>query len=198
MRRRDRPLDIFRRLTLSRLSVDPVSEESSNVDHNSSSHVCKSNDFLIFNVYLNFKTKKKLNIPVGDVKIDEEYDSFIPATYSIPTGYVKHTKKMNDEPDLIVDYCCEDDDEVIINIDALMYNSDRAPKQEWISGKIAVTDEKFHYGHYLTVELVEIVFNVLERLTGVGDSVSWVSVPFFLCEIYSHSMQIYLKLVFTV
>ena len=56
--------------------------------------------------------KKKLNIPVGDVLVDSDYDSFLPATYSIPTGYVRYAVKMPDEVDLISDYFCDCDDEV--------------------------------------------------------------------------------------
>ena len=57
-------------------------------------------------------TKKKLNIPVGDVLVDPEYDTFFPANYTVPSGYVRYIVKLSDDVDLISDYCCDADDEV--------------------------------------------------------------------------------------
>lgn len=44
--------------------------------------------------------------------MDPDYDTFLPATYSMPSGYVRYAIKMPDEVDLIADYLCDCDDEV--------------------------------------------------------------------------------------
>ena len=54
--------------------------------------------------------KKPLNIPIGDVITDPDYEANIPANYNIPTSFVRHTRKIGDEPDMSIDYFMEDDD----------------------------------------------------------------------------------------
>lgn len=54
--------------------------------------------------------KKVLNIPVGDVVEDAEYNTYVAANFTIPTSFVRHTKKIGDEPDITIDYCIEDED----------------------------------------------------------------------------------------
>ena len=51
-----------------------------------------------------------LNIPVGDVVEDTEYDTYVKSNFNIPTSFVRHTKKICDEPDITIDYCVEDED----------------------------------------------------------------------------------------
>lgn len=56
--------------------------------------------------------KKKLNIPVGDVIVDPAYDTFVPANFTVPSGYIRYIVKLSDEPDPISDYFCDEADEV--------------------------------------------------------------------------------------
>jgi hypothetical protein len=51
-----------------------------------------------------------LNIPVGNVNVDLDYDSFILPTYEIPSGFLRHIKKIGDEADPAIDYVVEDED----------------------------------------------------------------------------------------
>lgn len=60
--------------------------------------------------------KKKLNIPVGDVKIDPSYDQNVSPDFIIPQSYVRYTKKIGDEEDSTIDYCLEQDDFVSLFI----------------------------------------------------------------------------------
>jgi hypothetical protein len=108
-------------------------------------------------VTLQVPDKKKLNIPIGDVLIDPEYDTYVTPTYQLPTNYVRYNKKMGDEPDLIVDYLCDQTD------------------IDWITARLPAL-EKYDCQSYLTVETVDFVINSLERATGLGDIASLVSV----------------------
>ena len=56
--------------------------------------------------------KKKLNIPIGDVLIDPDYEKNIPPTFVLPESFVRHTKRIGDEQDITIDYNMEDDDVV--------------------------------------------------------------------------------------
>jgi hypothetical protein len=100
--------------------------------------------------------KKKLNIPVTDVSVVDDYDSWVSPTYQVPTSYVRYSKKTSEEVDLIVDYVCEVEDD------------------EWIASKLPQL-EKLGYAQYLTFDVVETTINVFERQTGTGDIVPLVS-----------------------
>ena len=56
--------------------------------------------------------KKPLNIPIGDVALDGDYNKDVPASFRLPSNYVKHIKKIGDEVDVSFDYIIDDDDEV--------------------------------------------------------------------------------------
>lgn len=104
--------------------------------------------------------KKKLNIPVTDVSVVDDYDNWVSPTYQMPTSYVRYNKKTSDEVDLIVDYVCEVEDE------------------EWIASKQPQL-EKLGCAQYLTFDTVETVINIFERQTGMGDIVPLVSLVCF-------------------
>jgi hypothetical protein len=57
-------------------------------------------------------TKKSLNIPIGDVTTDPDYNKDVPPTYVVPSHYVKYLRKIGDEEDVSVDYVVDGDDEV--------------------------------------------------------------------------------------
>lgn len=97
---------------------------------------------------------------MGDVLIDPEYDDMLSSTYTTPAGYVRYNLKIGDEVDLICDYCCDMVDE------------------EWVQAKLSGAD-KAHFEGYLSVETLEKVINVLERLTGHGDLVTLVNINIF-------------------
>ena len=59
--------------------------------------------------------KKKLNIPIGDVAVDPDYEKNVPSKYVLQPILIRHTRKVNDEADLLADYVLENDDEVNSN-----------------------------------------------------------------------------------
>lgn len=164
MRRRDRPLDISRKMRIARVARDVVADEEAlqklavvevvGVFCMSSSlyHVF----FIIFFLLQAVPSKKKLNIPVTDVSVREEYDNWVTPTYQMPTSYVRYNKKTSDEVDLIVDYVCEVEDE------------------EWIATKLPQL-ERLGCAQYLTFDTIETAINAFERQTGTGDIVPLVS-----------------------
>jgi hypothetical protein len=60
------------------------------------------------------QSKKKLNIPICDVLVDPEYETIVAPTYQQPSNYLRHVKKIGDEPDVSTDYNIEDEDLVSI------------------------------------------------------------------------------------
>lgn len=56
---------------------------------------------------------------MGDVV--EVDDSYVTSNFNIPTSFVRHTKKIGDEPDITIDYCVEDEDLVSGHDDTLIY-----------------------------------------------------------------------------
>jgi len=65
--------------------------------------------------------KKTLNIPIGDVNIDQDYMKDVTPTFQLPSIYVKHIKKIGDEADVSLDYILDLEDEVHIMIVALTF-----------------------------------------------------------------------------
>ena len=53
-------------------------------------------------------TKKKVNIPICDVAVDNDYEKNVTATFELPNGYIRHSKKIGDEPDISIDYNMDD------------------------------------------------------------------------------------------
>jgi hypothetical protein len=107
--------------------------------------------------------------------VDPEYDAMVSATYQLPSSYVRYSKKI-DEPDLIVDYCCEAEDEVNFEPSSCACNTlvmNVVNTQEWIASRLP-TLEKYNCQDFLTTETVETVIGILERLTAMGDVVSQV------------------------
>ena len=57
--------------------------------------------------------KKKLNIPVCDVTVDNEYEKNIPANYVQPTSYIRYKKTLSHDSDVTIHYIADQtDDEV--------------------------------------------------------------------------------------
>jgi hypothetical protein len=111
MRRRDKPLDICKKLQIVRAMEDLVVEDEALTaaaivtEKSSESDPSKA-----------ATKKKKLNIPVGDVKTDPIYETIVSADFVVPQSYVRYTKKIGDEEDPTIDYCLEDDDRVFLSI----------------------------------------------------------------------------------
>jgi hypothetical protein len=54
--------------------------------------------------------------------MDEEYDQLIPPNFTPSTMYIRQTKRIDEEADLLVDYCIEDDDKVVCHILSRAYS----------------------------------------------------------------------------
>ena len=61
--------------------------------------------------------KKTLNIPIGDVNTDQDYNKDVTPTFTLPPFYVKHIKKIGDEADVSLDYIIDIEDEVLLCTD---------------------------------------------------------------------------------
>lgn len=57
-------------------------------------------------------SKKPINIPICDIREDEEYNNKTVTNYHLPVSYVKYVKNISDENDLTVDYNVDTEDEV--------------------------------------------------------------------------------------
>ncbi len=57
-------------------------------------------------------SKKPINIPICDIREDEEYSNKTVTNYHLPVSYVKYVKNISDENDLTVDYNVDTEDEV--------------------------------------------------------------------------------------
>jgi hypothetical protein len=53
--------------------------------------------------------KKKLNIPIGDVDIDHDYEKNVSANFTLPSNFIR---RVGDEADLLLDYIMDVEDEV--------------------------------------------------------------------------------------
>jgi hypothetical protein len=88
---------------------------------------------------------KKLNIPICDVLIDPDYETIIKADYVQLPNYVRHTKKIDDEPDMTVDYNIEEED------------------LRWIRSNPRFVNEEI--AQYLSEQSFEALMDILERVT---------------------------------
>jgi len=93
--------------------------------------------------------KKPLNIPIGDVTLDGDYNKDVPASFRLPSNYVKHIKKIGDEVDVSFDYIIDDDDEV------------------WIKGLGSLGIPK-DMQKLMSSDAFETIINILERYTGLS------------------------------
>jgi len=94
------------------------------------------------------KSKKtKFNIPITDVSIDKDYEANLRALYSLPTSYVRYTRRVGDEADMATDYNLEVED------------------KKWISGHPLLGGDK-EAKRYLTSDAFEAIIDILERHTG--------------------------------
>lgn len=98
------------------------------------------------------KEKKKFNIPIGDVTIDDDYEKNVTASFVLPTSYVRYIKRIGLEDDPTVDYNVEDED------------------LKWIRSHPSLSVDKDCI-KYLTVESFETIFNTFERSTGYSTTV---------------------------
>ena len=83
--------------------------EKSEIDVNLKLPIIRSVEGSLFKDHLHVvaPSKKVLNIPIGDVLPETDYDTNVSPTFIIPTSYVRYTKKMGDEIDVSVDYFME-------------------------------------------------------------------------------------------
>lgn len=92
--------------------------------------------------------KKSFNIPICDVKLDPDYDTFVKSTFRLPASYLRHVRRIGDEADVSIDYNVEQEDKA------------------WIAslagGRVA-TDKELRL---LSAEAFEAIINLLERHTG--------------------------------
>lgn len=164
MRRRDRPLDIFKKLTLIRAVEDILEDEVGN------STKLIDSDLLAPPAI----QKKKLNIPIGDVNIDPEYEINVKANFQIPNSYVRHTKKIGDEGDITIDYILEPED------------------KEWLAKHPKLSIDK-DAQKYITNDSLEVIINLLERTTGYGDPVQQPHIERMLAHTYGWPMTFSLR-----
>ena len=54
--------------------------------------------------------KKKVNIPICDVGVDPDYEKNVSASFTLPNGYLRHSKKIGDEVDISIDYNMDSQD----------------------------------------------------------------------------------------
>ena len=94
--------------------------------------------------------KKKLNIPIGDVAYDEEYEQNVAATYCVPSILIRHARKVGDESDLLIDYVVENDDLVWLKTNPKFVNDKEITK-------------------HMTTDAFEILVNLFEKLTGMSE-----------------------------
>ena len=97
--------------------------------------------------------KKKLNIPVCDVSVDDAYESNVPANYQQPECYIRYTKTLLDEPDPSVDYVLDEDDEHWLRTHPRFVDNEQ---------------DKQDVARYLTYEHFETIIDIMERATGTS------------------------------
>ena len=56
--------------------------------------------------------KTNLNIPIGEVVIDANYEKEVSPDFALPSSYVKHQRKIGDEADASIEYVVDREDEV--------------------------------------------------------------------------------------
>lgn len=130
-RRRDKPLDIYKRLQVVRSIDDLIYDEDAGTFEKSKAMesdffkavggiILQLNKLVSLSNVLARKmsslqtavVKKKLNIPVTDIAQDNRYDddNAFSSAFVLPPNYVRHIKIMGDEADVTMDYCIEDED----------------------------------------------------------------------------------------
>jgi enhancer of polycomb-like protein len=103
--------------------------------------------------------KRKLNIPVGDVSTDPDYEKIVKPNYILSNSYLKYMKKIGDDEDVSIDYNMEDED------------------LTWISTHPRLCNDREVMSH-LTELAFEKIIDILEKQTGVLKDV----VPVFHVE----------------
>ena len=91
--------------------------------------------------------KKILNIPIGDVILESDYETNVTPSFVIPTSFVRHTKKIGDEADISADYFMEDEDLL------------------WMRNNTRISQDR-EAATYLGVETFEKIITLLEKHTG--------------------------------
>mmetsp|Transcript_23137 Transcript_23137/g.33901 ORF Transcript_23137/g.33901 Transcript_23137/m.33901 type:complete len:655 (-) Transcript_23137:198-2162(-) len=170
MRRRDKPLDIYKKLQIVRAIEELIYDEETGL----ATERVKTVDVDTFKAPV--VQKKKLNIPIGDVSYDADYDTQVPSDFSVPQNYVRYTKKIGDDEDITVDYCLESEDMVWLK---------EHPKLN------ADTELKNH----LTSSAFERIINIFERSTGFGDPIDQCTAERLVCQFLQWRPQIANKLV---
>ena len=50
------------------------------------------------------KKKKKINIPITDVTIDQEYEKMVNSNFIVPKSYIHYSRRIGDETDITLNY----------------------------------------------------------------------------------------------
>jgi hypothetical protein len=50
------------------------------------------------------RTKKKINIPITDVTIDQEYEKMVNSNFIVPKSYIHYSRRIGDETDITLNY----------------------------------------------------------------------------------------------
>lgn len=95
--------------------------------------------------------KKKLNIPIGDVDIDEDYEKNVTANFTLPPNLIRHTRRVGDEEDLLLDFIMDSEDE------------------RWLKSHPRFQGDK-EIAELLTPDTFEVFINLFEKLTGMQDN----------------------------
>eukprot|EP01038_Epipyxis_sp_PR26KG_P004496 gene4496-6352_t len=131
-------VDIFKQIPITR---ENLSNETTDIPSNAPRQVPASSSIVI----IGSLPKKKLNIPICDVVIDDEYENNLLANFTISSSYARYARKIGDDTDYTIDYNFEEEDEVWLQN---MHASDKESKK------------------ILTKETFEIIIDILEKHTG--------------------------------
>ena len=112
--------------------------------------------------------KKKINIPICDVKIDEDYDKNVKPSFKLPSSYIRYVKKLGDEPDITTDYFMDKED------------------MNWIANNESLRYDK-EVQRLLTYDTFECIVDHLERCTGMSkDPISLANAEKSLASVLSN------------
>ena len=112
--------------------------------------------------------KKKINIPICDVKIDEGYDKNVEPSFKLPSSYIRYVKKLGDEPDITTDYFMDKED------------------MNWIANNESLRYDK-EVQRLLTYDTFECIVDHLERCTGMSkDPISLANAEKSLASVLSN------------
>ena len=67
----------------------------------------------VINQQIPATNRKTLNIPICDVNVDQDYNKDVAPSFTLPTIYIKHQKRIGDEADVSLDYVIDKEDEVM-------------------------------------------------------------------------------------